>query len=75
MENATNAKASENVVGEVAKVRSLRAYAVSGSLVADSMSSTFNSSIAPGKLPNPSVPQFPHLHQRDAAIADEVDNT
>ena len=30
MESTMNAKAGENVVGDVAKVRSLRAYIVSG---------------------------------------------
>ena len=39
------------------------------SLVAESMSSTHNSSAAQGRLVNPSVPQFLHLHYRNAVEA------
>lgn len=37
------------------------------SLVAESMSSIFNSSTSLEKLLNPSVPRFLHLQQEDAA--------
>lgn len=40
------------------------------SLVAEIMNSTFNSSATLGRLLNPSVPQFLHLHSGDAAAAE-----